>query len=149
MDANGPDRSPAHLLQRVAQCIAELFQAEMLDGDLRSRELAVLKAVAQHEGLSQTDLAERFGIHRSKITHIVRRLKGKGLLQRRRAKKDTRTYAVKLTDKARRVLRPGEPPAKRVDDRVLRALPVNQRERFLGELRSIVDTLESMPSPSR
>jgi MarR family transcriptional regulator, temperature-dependent positive regulator of motility len=69
-------------------------------------------------------------------------LKEKGLLQRRRTKEDARAYAVKLTDEGRRALRSAEPLAKRVDARVLDALPAAQRERFIGELQAIIEALE-------
>ena len=74
----------------------------------------------------------------------------KGLLQRRRTKEDARAYAVKLTDEGRRVLRTAEPTARRVDDRILEALPNKQREQFIDELQAIVDTLQKLsPTPER
>ena len=95
----------------------------MKDGDLTPRQLAVLVTVAQNEGLSQTGLVDRTGIDRSTLADIVRRMQKKGLLQRRRTKEDARAYAVKLTEEGRRVLRAAEPLAKRVDERILDALP--------------------------
>ncbi|MGH6783448.1 MAG: hypothetical protein ACREBP_02370, partial [Sphingomicrobium sp.] len=62
-------------------------------------------------------------------------------LQRRRTKHDARAYAVKLTDEGRRVLKSAEPVAKRVDDKILAALPGQQRERFLADLNNIVNAL--------
>ena len=118
----------------------------MKDGDLTPRQLAVLVTVAQNEGLSQTGLVDRTGIDRSTLADIVRRLQRKGLLQRRRTKEDTRAYAVKLTDEGRRVLRTAEPTAKRVDERILEALPNKQREQFIDELQAIVDTLQKLSS---
>ena len=70
----------------------------------------------------------------------------KGLLQRRRTREDARAYAVKLTDEGRRVLRIAEPLAKRVDERILDALPAKQREQFIDDLLSIVDTLQKLSS---
>ena len=72
----------------------------------------------------------------------------KGLLQRRRTKEDARAYAVKLTDEGRRVLRSAEPLAKKVDERVLDALPAKQREQFIDDLLSIVDALQKMSPQS-
>lgn len=100
--------------------------------------------VAQNEGLSQTGLVDRTGIDRSTLADIVRRMQKKGLLQRRRTKEDARAYAVKLTDEGRRVLRSAEPLAKRVDERILEALPSKQREQFLDELVAIVETLQKL-----
>ena len=71
----------------------------------------------------------------------------KGLLQRRRTKEDARAYAVKLTDEGRRVLRIAEPLAKRVDERILDALPTKQREQFIDDLLAIVDTLQKLSAP--
>jgi DNA-binding MarR family transcriptional regulator len=141
-------RSPIHLLHRAGQCAGDIFHAEMKDGDLTPRQLAVLMTVAQNEGLSQTGLVDRTGIDRSTLADIVRRMQRKGLLQRRRTKEDARAYAVKLTDEGRRVLRISEPLAKRVDERILDALPTRQREQFIDELLSIVDTLQKLAPTS-
>jgi DNA-binding MarR family transcriptional regulator len=120
----------------------------MKDGDLTPRQLAVLVTVAHNEGLSQTGLVDRTGIDRSTLADIVRRMQRKGLLQRRRTKEDARAYAVKLTDEGRRLLRAAEPLAKRVDERILEALPAKQREQFIDELLAIADTLQKLSAPS-
>ena len=137
-------RSPIHLLHRAGQCAGDIFHAEMMHGELTPRQFAVLYTVANNEGLSQTGLVERTGIDRSTLADIVRRMQRKGLLQRRRTKEDARAYAVKLTDEGRRVLRTAEPLAKRVDDRILDALPGKQRDQFIDGLQTIVDTLQKL-----
>ena len=114
-----------------------------VDG-LTPRQLAVLVTVSNNEGLSQTGLVDRTGIDRSTLADIVRRMQRKGLLQRRRTKEDARAYAVKLTEEGRRVLRTAEPLAKRVDDRILDALPGKQRDQFVDGLQAIVDTLQKL-----
>jgi DNA-binding MarR family transcriptional regulator len=114
-----------------------------VDG-LTPRQLAVLVTVSNNEGLSQTGLVDRTGIDRSTLADIVRRMQRKGLLQRRRTKEDARAYAVKLTEEGRRVLRTAEPLAKRVDDRILDALPGKQRDQFIDGLQTIVDTLQKL-----
>ncbi len=141
-------RSPIHLLHRAGQCAGDIFHAEMLHGELTPRQFAVLYTVANNAGLSQTGLVERTGIDRSTLADIVRRMQRKGLLQRRRTKEDARAYAVKLTEEGRRVLRAADPAAKRVDQRILEALSGKQREQFMNELQSIVDTLQRL-SPAR
>jgi DNA-binding MarR family transcriptional regulator len=87
---------------------------------------------------------DRTGIDRSTLADIVRRMQRKGLLQRRRTKEDARAYAVKLTDEGRKVLRTAEPLARRVDDRILDALPGKQRDQFIDGLQSIVETLQRL-----
>jgi DNA-binding MarR family transcriptional regulator len=136
------NRSPIHLLHRAGQCAGDIFHAEIKDSDLTPRQLAVLVTVAHNEGLSQTGLVDRTGIDRSTLADIVRRLLRKGLLQRRRTKKDARAYAVKLTDEGRRVLRVAEPLAERVDQRILSAVPAKQRDQFIEALQSVVAALQ-------
>jgi DNA-binding MarR family transcriptional regulator len=140
------DRSPIHLLHRAAQCAEFIFHAEITEADLTPRQLALLATLAQEEGVSQTVLTERTHIDRSTLADIVRRLQKKGLLQRRRTKEDARAYAVKLTDEGRRVLRMAEPLSKKVDERILNALPTRERERFIDALRAVVATLQEPPS---
>jgi len=139
-------RSPIHLLHRAYQAVGQLFTNGMVTSDLTPRQLAVLVAVAENEGLSQTDLVERTGIDRSTLADVAKRLKGKGLLQRRRTKEDARAYAVKLTEEGQRLLRTAEPLAKRIDERVLDALPAKRRAEFMSALASIVSTLERAQS---
>jgi MarR family transcriptional regulator, temperature-dependent positive regulator of motility len=138
---NRLNRSVIHLLHRAGQSAAVIFHGEMTT-DLTPRQLAVLMAVAQNEGLNQSELVEGTGIDRSTVGDIVRRLVERGLLQRRRTGDDARAYAVKLTKDGRRVLDRTEPVAKRVDERVLNSLPARQREEFVAALLAIVETLE-------
>ncbi len=110
-------------------------------GDLTPRQYAVLVAVSQNEGVSQTQLVDKTGVDRSTLADIVRRMLKKGLLQRRRTKEDARAYAVKLTDEGWKVLKAADPLAKKVDDKILGVLPGQQRERFLQDLNLIVKAL--------
>jgi MarR family transcriptional regulator, temperature-dependent positive regulator of motility len=139
---NPLDRSPVHLLHRASQAMDLIFALGMQTNSLTPRQLAVLITVEQNEGLSQTALVDRTGIDRSTLADVVKRLKGRGLLQRRRTRQDARAYAVTLTDEGRQVLRTAEPVARRVDRRVLDALPGKRQEEFMAALASIVRALE-------
>ena len=140
---DGLRRSPIHLLHRAGQCAAEVFQGAM-SGTVTPRQLAVLVTVADNEGLSQTGVVERTGIDRSTLADIVRRVAKRGLIQRRRSREDARAYVLKLTEEGERTLKAAEPLARRVDARVLNALPGGRREEFMVSLRAIVSVLEKM-----
>jgi MarR family transcriptional regulator, temperature-dependent positive regulator of motility len=144
--ANPISRSPVHLLHRAQQAVEHLFETDMKTNGLTARQLAVLVTVSQNEGLSQTDIVERTGIDRSTTADLVKRLKGKGLLQRKRTKEDARAYAVRLTEEGQQVLRSAEPRARRVDEQILDALPAKRRAEFMGALASIVSTMEQARS---
>jgi len=151
-----PDKlqgSAIHMLHRAGQCAADIYQSEMQGGDLTPRQYAVLVAVSQNEGLSQTQLVDITGIDRSTLADIIRRMLKKGLLQRRRTKDDARAYSVKLAEDGIRVLATTAPVVARVDDMVLSVLPPHQRQQFLKDLSQIVAALtardQSPPSIDR
>jgi DNA-binding MarR family transcriptional regulator len=126
-----------HLLHRVAQRGDELFDKEVDGVDLTARQFTVLLAVAKSEDPSQTDVVEITGIDRSTIAEMIRRMAKKGLLQRRRSRKDARAYVVRLTPAGQRVLKTTEPQALRAGTAVLASLSSEQRKTFLEALKVI------------
>jgi len=132
------ERSATHLIHRAGQCATDIFQVEARSSGLTPRQFAVLMAIADEEGLTQTDLVERTGIDRSTLADIVARLLSRGLINRRRAKEDGRAYAIKLTSQGWKGLREAEPGAAAADSRLLAALPPSKRQEFLDILQTIV-----------
>lgn len=118
------DKSIIHLLHRASQRASEIFAHETRDFDLTARQYAVITTVAQHEGLSQTDLVRLTGIDRSTLADVVQRLLKRGVIQRERTTQDGRTYAVSLSQGGRDLLDAIKPAARRADRVVLS---------FLGE----------------
>lgn len=117
--ADGVDRSVIHLLHRASQRASEIFALETRDFDLTARQYAVMTAISQFEGLSQTDLVRITGIDRSTLADVVQRLLKRGVIQRERTLQDGRTYAVSLTVKGRELLDTIKPHARRADRAVL------------------------------
>ncbi len=134
--------SALHLLHRAGQCADEMFAISVGEAGLTPRQFAVMAAIADSEEPSQTTLVERTGIDRSTMADIVRRLTSRGLVQRRRTRRDARRYAVRLTDKGEGALRMAEPAARTTDEKILSALPPTQRDAFLRSLSRIVLAVE-------
>ena len=128
----GLETSAVHLLHRAGQRAGDIFSDEMSKVKLTPRQYAVLVSVAEHEGLSQTGLVDRTGIDRSTLADIIRRMLRKGLLQRKRTKEDARAYSVRLTEEGRQLLETAAPGASRSEERLLAALPHEQRHAFLS-----------------
>lgn len=131
------NRSIGHLLHRAGQYASELFSTTAGPDGLTPRQFAVLVAVAQNEGLSQTDLVNLTGIDRSTLADIVRRMIKKGLLERQRTPEDQRAYAVRLSSDGRLALRGHMPYAAAVDAKLLGSLPDALREPFVAALAEI------------
>ena len=116
------DRSIIHLLHRASQRATEIFALETRTFDITARQYAVLTAVAQHEGLSQTDLVRLTGIDRSTLADVVQRLLRRGYIEREKTTQDGRTYAVTLSTHGHELLEAIKPHARRADRTVLSCL---------------------------
>jgi DNA-binding MarR family transcriptional regulator len=127
-----------HLLHRAGQCADEMFASSLSTGTMTPRQYAVLKAVESSVEPSQTTLVEITGIDRSTVADIVRRLVERGLVQRRRTRRDARMYALKLTAKGGTALRQAEPAAVSTDERLLSSLQPDERDAFIDALGRIV-----------
>jgi DNA-binding MarR family transcriptional regulator len=141
-----PLSSAVHLLHRAGQCADEIFSLSLPAGTMTPRQYAVMKAVEASVEPSQTTLVEMTGIDRSTVADIVRRLVERGLLQRRRTRRDARMYALRLTTKGIAALRGAEPAAVNTDDKLLAALAPAERAAFVDALVRIVKTIGPIAS---
>jgi DNA-binding MarR family transcriptional regulator len=138
--------SAIHLLHRAGQCADEMFSISLTTGTMTPRQFAVLKAVEGSTEPSQTTLVDMTGIDRSTIADIVRRLVERGLVARKRTRRDARMYALKLTAKGNAALRSAEPAARSTDEKLLAALAPGERHAFIDALARIVKTIGPISS---
>jgi DNA-binding MarR family transcriptional regulator len=132
-----PLLSLLHLLHRAGQRADGLFAQHLGSEDLTPRQLMILQAVEENEGLSQVDIMAATGIDRSSVADLVRRLIKQGLLRRRRQKHDTRLYAVRLTPEGQKALTLGAPAAAATEEALLRDVPPRQHQEFLRTLATM------------
>jgi MarR family transcriptional regulator, temperature-dependent positive regulator of motility len=118
-----------HLLHEATQVADGVFIRTVRT--LTPRQIAILRAVAAFEGLSQTDVMVATGIDRSTVSSMTRSLVKRGYLARKRIKDDARTYAVRPTDAGRRVLDGAKPMAEKVEIGLLKRFTTAERDRFL------------------
>lgn len=135
------DGSISHLIHRAEQCSTDMFGTIAPNGLLTPRQFAILDAIKDNPGISQTGLVNMTGIDRSTLADIVRRMLEKDLVQRERTQKDARAYAVKLTRKGTNTLKKIQPLAETVDKEILEAIPKEHRTLFVSLLAEMVDNL--------
>lgn len=131
------DGSASHLLHRVLQIALDVYAEETGPGALTQRQFAVLSAVAENEGLTQTDLVNATGIDRSTLADLVARMMAKGLLERERSSTDGRANAVRLAEAGRSALAEAKPRVEAADKRILGLVPGGKRGslmKVLGEM---------------
>ncbi|MCC5997300.1 MAG: MarR family transcriptional regulator [Oceanicaulis sp.] len=131
------DESPGHLLHRAQQFASERFAEATGGAELTQRQFAVLCAVHDAEGLTQTQLVQATGIDRSTLAELVSRMAAKGLLLREKAPGDARANSVRLSDSGRTLYRTAIDGARAADEAILSALPKNKRASFAEALSRI------------
>jgi DNA-binding MarR family transcriptional regulator len=137
------DASPSHLLHRALQLALDIYALDGHAGGLTQRQFAVLCAVADDEGLSQTGLVRATGIDRSTLADMVARMISKGLLARERSASDARANTVRLTEFGRSALNNAAPRVEAADQRLLDLLGAKKRETFMDALRKLAKASES------
>jgi DNA-binding MarR family transcriptional regulator len=133
MAAQSPLSSLLHLLHRAGQRADNIF-ARQAGITLTLRQFMILQVVAEASGPSQVDVVRATGIDRSSVSDLVKRLVSLGWLQRRRTKRDTRAYAVRLTEEGRRILALSIPAALATEEFLLSSLSTAQRRAVLRGL---------------
>lgn len=137
------DTSPGHLLRRANQYANDLYTNEQDSAILTQRQFAVLYAVDQQEGMSQTDLVKATGIDRSTLADMIVRLTGKEFLARKRTEEDARANSVRITAAGRRALKAAMPAVLKSEAKILEALPQRMRADFIKALTIIAKAAEA------
>ena len=142
------DLTVIDLLHRASQCAEELFERHIGRIDLTARQYAILRAVSQSEGLTQTAIVEVTGIDRSTLAEMTLRLAKKGLLQRRRTRRDARAYAVRLTDAGRRMIDAVALAGRTSEENVYGAVRSLRRAQLRDALVELIEASEAMRRPA-
>ncbi len=128
------ETSPGHLLRRANQFANDLYTNEQDGAGLTQRQFAVLFAIDQKAGASQTKLVQATGIDRSTLADMIVRMQGRDLLARKRTDEDQRANSVRITPTGRRAMRAALPAVFRSESGILDVLPQRMRSEFLKAL---------------
>lgn len=139
--------SPGQLLHRAQQFAAERFAAATGGVEITQRQFAVLSALSEADGQTQTQLVQRTGIDRSTLAELVSRMATRGLVAREKAAGDARANAVKLTDEGRALHKTAIEGATAADDAILAVLAKNKRANFVDALVRIARALDPEADP--
>jgi DNA-binding MarR family transcriptional regulator len=141
--------SPSHLMHRVLQLALDIYSEETGPDGLTQRQFAVLEAVSQKSGLTQTDLVRATGIDRSTLADLVSRMTTKGLLAREQSTIDARAKAVSLSGPGQAALDAARPKVEAADKRIMALLPKAKRDGFLSLLSELAGEADAAPDKAR
>lgn len=141
--SNGPESepfrlaaSPSHLLHRAEQLASDRF-THLVGDTLTLRQFAVLAAVAENPGLSQSELVRATGVDRSTLADMMTRMEKRGWVTRTTAPLDARAHAVRLAAAGVTILAAATQHARAADAAILDLLPRTKRRTFLNILSKL------------
>lgn len=141
--------SPSHLMHRALQLALDIYADEAGPDGLTQRQFAVLEAVSQKSGLTQTELVRATGIDRSTLADLVSRMTTKGLLDREKSTLDARAKAVRLSEQGQAALDAAHPRVEAADKRIMALLPKGKRDGFLDLLAELAGEADAAPAKAK
>lgn len=131
--------STTHLLHRAQQIAVNLSAAALETKGLTIRQFAVLAALNDEDGQTQSSLVEITGIDRSTLADMVARMEKGGMVQRIKSSHDARAKAVSLTDAGRLAFNEAAPVVQAADAELVAHLRKSRRVSLLESLMAIGD----------
>jgi len=125
--------SPSHLLHRAEQLAADRF-TQLVGDRVTLRQFAVLAAIAESPGLSQSDLVRATGVDRSTMADMMARMLKHGWITREASSSDKRAHAVRLAPAGATLLAAATHHARAADAAILDALSRAKGRTFLNIL---------------
>ncbi len=137
-------QSPTHLLHRAQQLAASKSVNSLRRAKLTIRQFALLEALSENEGASQSQLVDLTAIDRSTLADMVARMERGGLISRDKSESDGRANTLRLTDVGSKALHIARPAVAEADEALLAVLPKNRRASFLAILSHMSDASDEM-----
>jgi len=142
---NKPDfslgRSATHLLHRAQQMAVNLSAEALAKKGLTIRQFAVLAALHEEDGQSQSSLVDMTGIDRSTLADMVARMEKSGLVARVTSKEDARAKAVSLTEAGEEAYQNAVPTVEEADEILIEDLRKSRRASLIESL-AVISGLE-------
>lgn len=138
------ERSQRSLGSRVRylyRAFLKVLARELGPFEISTSQWSVLRALSEHEGLSQVELADRMLVEKAALTAVLQSMETAGLIRRARNADDKRMINIYLTAKGRRLKEKALPMVARINDQATRGFSraeVRQLEAMLERvLRNI------------
>ena len=121
------------------ETLVERFLLPEKTSELSRSELAVLRALAEHDHATMSELTDSLGIACSSATGVVDRLVERGLAERTRPADDRRTVHVTLTKRGRHMHQSYNETRINLGRGMLEPLDPAERRRLLALFRKITN----------
>lgn len=125
-------------LRMASAVLARDFAAAVGELDLTQKQCAVLELVAANPYVSQIDLAQALGTDRATMMALVDRLDRRGLILRRKSRRDARRQELSLTAAGKRLVEDARARIAAHEARFRKGLGEGRAGELIALLREIV-----------
>lgn len=133
------EHSIGFLLNRTARRMSAALAARFEPYDITPEQFGVLRRLAEEDGITQKELAERTAKDQTNMTRLLDQLERKGLIERRQKADDRRCYLIYGSAKGHRL---GETLAP-IEEEAMGEMLAGLSEMQIAELRRTLDVIAS------
>ena len=130
-------RTVTHRLAQAAHAYRVRAGSQLARMKLHSGQETLLKALADSDGMSMSDLAATLGVQPPTVTKMISRLAAQGYVERRAAPGDARQAQVFLTEQGRDAIAAIDKLWKRIEKTALADIDDKDRKRLRKLLRQV------------
>lgn len=127
----------AFLLTQLGTHAAMKFSEALAPIHLTPPDAGILRLLRQSPGISQQELAERLGMHASRLVAVIDSLEERQMVVRKQSPDDRRTYSLHLADPGFEALRLIGRAAQAHEERICQGLSKTERVKLAGLLNKI------------
>lgn len=131
------DHSLGFMINHAGRRLSHLLSIRYQPYDITTEQWAVLNRLAERDGISQKDLAQRAEKDQTNVTRILDQLERKGLVERRPNAVDRRSFLTFITDKGKSLNEVLLPVEKEVINSVLHGLSEEEKDLLRAMLNRI------------
>lgn len=134
-------RGAGFLLTDSARLLRKLIDRRLQPLGLSRAQWSVLAILANHEGVSQSQISQELEIEKSTAGRLIDQVEKSGWIERRPMPGDRRLWSIHLTDQARQLLVEIERVVLHAREEMLRGLSEEQQNTLTDLLRTLKTNL--------
>jgi len=139
--------SAAVRLQSVARLSRTALAARLLQHGFYAGQDQIMLALAETDGLTPGNLAQRLGVRPPTITKTINRLQGQGFVERRASENDSRQAHIWLTETGSEAIRGIEKAVRKTDKQLVKGLDKKELKQLMKLLARVEANLSSEAVP--
>jgi len=136
------DGTVAWHVSLAGRALSRTIEGELSEHGLGRGEYRVLFALSRQDGLTQTDLVERFHLEKSSVARAASRLQEKGYIEKRPDPADGRRKQLRLTPAGRALEDELTAIKERVESQLTDGLSDTEQDALIDTLRTICRNMD-------